>query len=115
MKKNALVVFNGELLCFVHVLLNALDMKERGQESTIIFEGQSVNLVAELEKANNPFHALYLKARQQNLIRGVCRACSAKLGALEAVQTAGLPLLDDMSGHPSLAAIMAQGFTVLTF
>ncbi len=30
MNKNALVVFNGELLCFVHVLLNALDMHEGG-------------------------------------------------------------------------------------
>lgn len=115
MKKTALVAFNGELFCFVHVLLNALDLHEKGQEVTVVFEGAAVNLVAELEKVDNPFHALYLKARQQNLIRGVCRACSAKLGALEAVQTAGLPLLDDMSGHPSLAAIMAQGFTVLTF
>ena len=115
MKKIALVAFNGELLCFVHVLLNALDMHEKGQEVIVVFEGAAVKLVAELEKTDNPFHSLYLKVRQNELIRGVCRACSAKLGAMEAVQNAGLRLLDDMSGHPSLAAIMAQGFTVLTF
>ena len=115
MKKSALVAFNGELLCFVHVLLNALDMHEKGQEVTVVFEGAAVKLVAELEKADNPFHALYLKARQKDLIRGVCKACSVKLGALEAEQAAGLPLLDDMAGHPSLAALMAQGFTVMTF
>jgi hypothetical protein len=29
MKKVALFAFNGEPMCFVHVLLNALDMKEK--------------------------------------------------------------------------------------
>lgn len=115
MNKNALVVFNGELLCFVHVLLNALDMQERGQEATIIFEGQSVKLVAELEKPDNAFHQLYGKARRQGLIRGACKACSVKLGALEAVQAAGLPLLEGMSGHPPLGELQEQGFTLLTF
>ncbi|MEZ4483295.1 MAG: DsrE family protein [Syntrophotaleaceae bacterium] len=115
MQKIALVAFNGELLCFVHVLLNALDMRERGQEPAIIFEGQAVTLVAQLEKPDNAFHQLYGKARQAGLIRGVCKACSAKLGALEAVQAAGLPLLDEMSGHPSLGELQEQGYTVLTF
>jgi hypothetical protein len=30
MEKVALFAFKGEPLCFVHVLLNALDMKEKG-------------------------------------------------------------------------------------
>jgi hypothetical protein len=115
MQKNVLVAFNGELLCFVHVLLNALDMRERGQEATVIFEGRAVTLVAELEKPKNAFHQLYGKARQAGLIRGVCKACSAKLGALEAVRAAGLPLLEGMSGHPSLGELQEQGYTVLTF
>jgi hypothetical protein len=32
MKKAALFVFNGDPMCFIHVLLNALDMKEKGYE-----------------------------------------------------------------------------------
>ena len=32
MKKVVLFAFNGELMCFIHVLLNALDMNERGHE-----------------------------------------------------------------------------------
>ncbi len=31
-------------MCFVHVLLNALDLVESGQEAKIIFEGESVKL-----------------------------------------------------------------------
>ena len=36
MKKVALFAFNGELMCFVHVLLNALDMKEKGYEDMVL-------------------------------------------------------------------------------
>jgi hypothetical protein len=43
MKKFALFVFNGDSLCFIHVLLNALDMKAKGHEAKIIMEGASVS------------------------------------------------------------------------
>ena len=32
MEKVALFAFNGELMCFIHVLLNAIDMKEKGYD-----------------------------------------------------------------------------------
>ncbi|MEF2146032.1 MAG: DsrE family protein [Desulfovibrionaceae bacterium] len=115
MEKTVLVAFNGEMMCFVHVLLNALDMQERGGEPLVVFEGAAVKLVPELERPSNPFAALYDKAKNAGLIAGVCRACSAKLGVLEEVKASGLPLLDDMSGHPSLGAFMEKGYRVLTF
>ena len=49
------------------------------------------------------------------LIEGACRACSAKLGALEAVQAEGLTLLGEMNGHPALGRYLNEGWTVLTF
>ena len=110
-----LYAFNGELMCFVHVLLNALDMADKGTEVSIVFEGSSVKLVPELEKPENPFHALYKQCKERKLIDGACKACSSKLGVLEAVQKAGLPLLDGMSGHPPMSAYMVRGYTVLTF
>lgn len=113
--KNCLYAFNGELMCFVHVLLNGLDMKENGVETIIIFEGASVKLVPELENTSNSFHALYKKAKDAGLIAGVCKACAAKLGVLDAVEKAQLPLIGDMSGHPSIYNYQKQGYTVLTF
>ena len=38
-KKVALFAFNGELMCFIHVLLNALDMNKKGYEVKIVIEG----------------------------------------------------------------------------
>lgn len=110
-----LYAFNGELMCFVHVLLNALDMHEKGTNCVIVFEGASVKLIPELEKKDNPFSDLYFKAKEAGLIDGACKACSAKMGVLDAVKEAGLPLLDDMSGHPSMSAYMVRGYTLLTF
>ncbi|WP_247648420.1 cytoplasmic protein [Pseudodesulfovibrio sp. zrk46] len=110
-----LYAFNGELMCFVHVLLNALDMNEKGKSPLIVIEGAAVKLVGELEKESCPFHALYMKTKEAGLIDGVCKACSAKMKVMEEVQASGLPLLDDMSGHPSMAAYADKGYTIITF
>ena len=110
-----LYAFNGEMMCFVHVLLNALDMHDKGTQCTIVFEGASVKLIPELESGKSPFSALYTKAREAGLIDGACKACSAKMGVLDAVEKSGLPLLDDMSGHPSMSSYMVRGYSILTF
>lgn len=49
MKDVILFSFNGELMCFVHVMLNALDMKRAGMNPRIVFEGATTKLVPEWE------------------------------------------------------------------
>ena len=115
MKKFALFVFNGDPMCFIHVLLNALDMKAKGHGAKIIIEGVSVKLIPELVKSGNPLNGLWKKNFEAGLIEGVCKACSSKLGTLEAAKEQGLTLLDDMSGHPSMAAYRDKGFEIITF
>jgi len=48
MKKFALFVFNGDPMCFIHVLLNALDMSAKEHEVKIIIEGAATKLITEL-------------------------------------------------------------------
>jgi len=115
MKKFALFVFNGDPMCFIHVLLNALDMKAKGHEAKIIMEGASVKLVAEVIKPENPLHGLWKTCLEAGLVAGVCEACSGKLGTLEAAKEQGLTLLEDMSGHPGMAPYRDNGFDIITF
>jgi hypothetical protein len=115
MKKVALFGFNGELMCFAHVLLNAFDMQERGYEVTIVIEGSATKLIRNLDKPEAPFSNLYRKAKESGLIAGTCKACTAKMGTLAEAEAQNLPLLGDMSGHPSISSYMEQGYTVLTF
>ena len=115
MKKVALFAFNGELMCFVHVLLNALEMKAKGYEIKIIIEGSATGLIPEIAKKGNPMHKLYNKAKTLNLIDGACKACSSKMGVIEGIKAEGMELLRDMSGHPGMAHYMEQGYKIITF
>ncbi|MGA7875476.1 MAG: hypothetical protein WCA08_07410 [Desulfoferrobacter sp.] len=114
MKRAALFAFNGESMCFVHVLLNALDMHERGYEIKIVFEGAATKLIIDLSAGNSVGSDLYRKAKSLGLFEGTCKACSTKMGALDAAKTEGLRLLDEMKGHASMAEFIEQGFEVIT-
>ena len=115
MKKFALFVFNGDPMCFIHVILNALDMKEKGHDGKIVIEGSATKLLPELSKLDNPLHTLWEKVKEAGLVDGVCKACSNKLGTLEVAKEQGLTLLDEMSGHPSMARYRAEGFEIISF
>jgi len=115
MKKVVLFAFNGEPTCFIHVLLNALDMNDKGYDAKIVIEGAATKLVPELAKKGTPFFSLYERAKSLGIIDGACKACSSKMGTLEAVKEEGLALLDEMSGHPSIASYQEKGFEVMTF
>lgn len=114
-KRVVLVAFNGEPMCFVHVLLNALDMKGRGHEVKVVIEGSATKLVDSLDDRDKPFGSLYLEVREKGMIDCVCHACATKTGVLAGIEAQGLPLCKEMGGHPSLAKYMEEGYTVMTF
>jgi hypothetical protein len=115
MRKVALFAFQGDPMCFIHVLLNALDLTSKGNEVRIVLEGSATKLVPELARQGSPLFHMYRQARGQNLFDGACKACSSKLNVAEEVQQEGLSLLDDMSGHPSMSHYMARGYEIITF
>ena len=115
MDKIALFAFSGDPLCFIHVLLNALDFSEKQHEVKLVIEGSATKLVAELDRSDHPLHALYEKAKRRVLLAGVCRACAQKTGSLEAARAQNLHLLEDMSGHPSMSRFVEQGYRIITF
>ena len=114
-KRVVLVAFNGEPMCFAHVLLNALDMEAKGYKVKVVVEGSATRLVNELSDEGKPFGKLYLEVRGKGMIDCVCSACAAKMEALEGAKAQGLPLCNEMKGHPSLAKYLEQGYQVITF
>lgn len=114
-QKVLLVGFNGEAMCFVHVLLNALDMQEKGYDVKVMIEGSATLLANELNDETKPFGPLYIQVRDEGLIDCVCKACAAKMGALESVQEQGLSVRGDMKGHPALAEYIQDGYQIVTF
>jgi hypothetical protein len=115
MQKVVLFAFNGELMCFVHVLLNALNMKEKGIEVKIVIEGSATKLIPDLGVEGNLLNGPFRKAQAEDLIEGVCKACATKMGTMEDAKILGLALLSDMWGHPGMAKYLKDGYEVITF
>lgn len=115
MAKTALFVFNSDPTCFIHVLLNALDMQQRNETCRIVVEGAATALLPKLAEKGHPLAKLWRQTLDQGLVAGACRACAAQMGGTEAAVAQGLPLLDDMNGHPSMAHFRDNDYTIITF
>lgn len=114
-RKFALFAFNGKPMCFAHVLLNALDYADKGYEVKIIMEGESTKLIEHFQDPNVPFAGLFGKCVDRGLLDCVCRACANQMGVLKVAEEKGLPLCDDMLGHPSMERYTQEGFEIITF
>ncbi|HHY18489.1 MAG TPA: cytoplasmic protein, partial [Firmicutes bacterium] len=88
MKKIALVGFQGGEMCFLHLLINAIEYQAKGYEVAVILEGATCGLIPRLE-ARELFASKYLEVKP--MIKAVCRACAAQLGGLEAAEAGNLP------------------------
>lgn len=114
MKENKKVVFfafQGEKMCFTHLLLNAIDMHEKGMDARIVIEGKATKLIPVMIEEENP---LFQKVRELDLIDSVCRACSMQMGVLEFVETeTDLPLNGELKGHPPMAPYFSNGYEMV--
>lgn len=111
MDKVAIFAFNGNKMCFMHVLLNALEFNKKDVDVKVVIEGEAVKLIKVLEEENNP---VYKKVKDLELIDCICKACSSQMGVLEFNESTGIPVRGDMMGHPSFEEYTNQGYEVIT-
>lgn len=114
-QKKVLFAFRGDPMCFIHVLLNGIDLYERGMGGLIVFEGEAVALVSEIAKPGHLLSTLYQKAKKLGILHAACRACSAKLKVDREIEKEGIPFMGDISGHPSMGSFIEKGYQVITF
>lgn len=111
MRKIAFYPFNGSKMCFVHILINAIDLHEKGIETKIIMEGEAVTLIKELEGEENK---LYKKAKSLGLFDSICKACSAQMGVLDYNEKSDIPLKGNLLGHPAMYDYIKEGYEIIT-
>ena len=114
MKKFALFAFNGDPMCFVHVLLNTLETEKQGHSVKLIIEGSATKLIPDLVAPGAPLGHLFEEVRSKGLIDCVCNACAEKMGVIAAVRELNLPLCAEMKGHPSMARYVEEGYEIIT-
>lgn len=91
----------------------AKELKNSNNEVKIIFDGAGVKWVPQLAKEENKLHGSFEKLREN--IAGTYSFCSNAFGVKNAVQSAGIKLLDEFEGHPSLKHYIDNGYQVITF
>ena len=114
----ALIVFadidtHGDLGRVVNAMMTAREFKEAGDEATLIFDGAGTRWIGELSRPEHKSNRLYESTKEQ--IRGACGYCARAFGATEAIQAAGIPLLDEFKQHPSIHRLVVEGYEVITF
>lgn len=103
-------------------LFNALaatyEFKQRGDDVTLIFQGAGTRWAGEVVKENHPAHQLYREVEDK--VAGVSCGCADVFGATEEAEKSGFELITDnavpgTTGFPSLRALAAGGYSILTF
>jgi len=118
MAKIAIVVFSDtdtmESLGKVsNAFVLAMEAIENGDELKIIFEGAGTKWIGQLEKADHRMHEMYLGLKDS--ITGVCSYCASAFGVKNEVEKAGISLIGEYKGHPSLRNLVVDGYSVLIF
>jgi DsrE/DsrF-like family len=125
MSKTAVVLFSdpnagGEeaLGRLFNAMFLTLELKDKGQDVALIFQGAGARWPAEVTKPNHPAHALYHAVADK--VAGVCGGCADVFGATEGAAATGLPMVRDRaipgtSGILDLSAYLDRGYRLVTF
>ncbi len=111
-KKIVFFSFNESKMCFMHVLLNLLDMNEKGIDARLVMEGASTKLAKDLSEEENP---LFKKVVEKGLLDSICKACANQMGVLDYIENeTDLPLNGDMEGHPPMEPYIKEDYSVIS-
>ena len=96
-----------------NALTTVKEFKDAGDDAVLIFDGAGTRWVPELVDGGHKYHRVLEDVRDR--VQGACGYCARAYGVKDAIEAAGIPLLDDYRGHPSVRDLMAEGRQVVTF
>lgn len=118
MSKIAIVVLadtvGGEALGrVVNALTAAKEFHEGGDPVEIFFTGAGTKWVGELAQPDHKLHGLYGELKDR--IAGACGYCAGAFGVTDAVNSAGVCLLEDYGANMSYRRLVLGGYQVFSF
>lgn len=101
-----------------NALATTWELKEKGDDVTLLFQGAGTRWAGELTKADHPAHQLYKAVEDR--VAGVSCGCADVFGASEEAERSGFDLIRDnevpgTTGLPSLRNLASEGYSILTF
>ncbi|MFN3285892.1 MAG: hypothetical protein ACK45F_06385 [bacterium] len=101
----------GELARALHALLYAQELHRAGIPARVVFDGAGTVWLREFSNPDHKYHGVFRRALEAGLLEAACAYCARAFQVTEAVQAAGVPLVDTAEGHPSLASYVREGWT----
>ena len=95
-----------------NALETAKEFKDAGDDIKLIFDGAGTKWIPEISKQDNKYNELYAGLKDRSL---ACKYCAASFGVTTGIQDAGIPLLDEYHGHPSLRKLVSDGYQIISF
>ncbi len=111
MTKMLFVVWTANKGIFTHILMNLIDLNDKGHEVGLVFESEGCKLIKDYyENKNDKFE----KIKELKLITSVCKVCAKSMGSLEIAEEQGLPIHDDLFGHTPLEKWISQDYQIIS-
>lgn len=101
----------------LNALFLTIELKEKQQDVTLVFQGAGARWPAEFAKSEHPGHALYAAVNDKAI---ACGGCADVFGATTGAELAGVKLIRDKSipgttGVLDLSRYLDQGARLITF
>ena len=118
-RKLLFIVFTNDPCTRNHAFMHALDLAEKGHTARILLEGEATRCVAEQEGF---FGNLFEAARDKDILLGACKTASGgcstndpSRNVVTLAEAQGIPLLEGMNGHASIAEYVDDGFEIVVY
>jgi hypothetical protein len=86
--------------------------KEEGDDVRLVLDGAGTKWAPELAREDHKYHGLFEDVRDEAC---ACIYCAGAYGVKDEVVAAGVGLLDEYEGHPSVRQLLVDGYEVVTF
>jgi len=96
-----------------NALTTASEFRDAGDDVLVIFDGAGTRWIPVLADPEHKYHRLLTDVRDR--IQGACVYCARAYGVKDVIEGAGIALLDEYKGHPSIRDLMDKGYEVVTF
>lgn len=97
-----------------HLLLNAVNFKNKGHDVTVVLECASPKLLIGISDGSIKM-PVFDEAMKLEIINHACKACSTAFSATDAAKALGVPLKGDLSGHSNLLPFAEDGYQIIGF
>src|SRR5258708_2491497 len=97
----------------LHAMLYATELKKKGHDVVLIFDGAGTEWAEALSRPDNKLHPVYQKLMDSGVVEVVCDFCSTAFKVKDALAKEGAHFEGEYQGHPSIAKWVDQGYQLV--